>query len=165
MSSFFPGQDLKKFARIVSHLSSQQSVIFVFRDWKSAFYFIFTSGKFVKKSFKFSASLIICDKTVKNVKKCWISISVLRPGVKSLKYKKIWLGGDPIASTQEYSAINPHFGHFKDQHESMICLNEFDLEFEGSFFIFDQNHYQDLQYQYNFIDLFMSRPMHISQIE
>ena len=102
---------------------------------------------------------------MKNVKKCWISISVLRPGVKSLKYKKIWLGGDPIALTQEYSAINPHFGHFKDQHASIICLNDIDFEFEGSFFIFDQNHYQDLQNQYNFIDLFMSRPMHITQME
>ena len=131
-SSFFPGQDLKNFARIVSHLSSQQSVIFVFRDWKSAFFYIFTSGKFVKKSFKFSASLIICDKTVKNVKKCWISISVLRPGVKSLKYKKIWLGGDPIALTQEYSAINPHFGHFKDRHASMICLNDCDFELNSA---------------------------------
>ena len=60
---------------------------------------------------------------VENGEKSWNCDLVLRPGVKSLKYKKIWLGGDPIATTQEFldsSAIKSPFGHLKDFYDFMI---------------------------------------------
>ena len=57
---------------------------------------------------------------VENGKKSWNCGLVLRPGVKSLKYKKIWLGGDPIASTQEFLDSSAPFGHLKDFYDFMI---------------------------------------------
>ena len=62
---------------------------------------------------------------VENGEKSWNCDLVLRPGVKSLKYKKIWLGGDPIATTQEFldsSAIKSPFGHLKDFYDFMYDI-------------------------------------------